>query len=296
MRLVGGASSTATGGAIRVVTGTSVAGGTSGDFTLRSADGNVSGTIVLGTGTATRGATGAVYIATGDVRRDSPANTNENAAAGNIALIVGQTDRATHGGNVTLQGGWTQGTVAGGIQLVGGDVLASQWPSTNNVPTAKGGFVEIQAGSAKTKDVWTATGGDVRVSGGLSLSGTGGKIVLVSGKSEKSASGAILVASATSDATTGEIVLSTGASTNSASGDISLSTGTAVNGHAGQVRVRSGFSTSGAGASIVLTSGASAKQTGTTIYDMYIYIYISMVGRFLECQWTRNCTIRHSCL
>lgn len=152
----------------------------------------------------------------------------------------------------------------------GGDIELAAGETTETT-NAQGGNVNIRAGLASAHSSQSTTvGGDVKISGGKSMSakGTGGSIAIKSGESDKRSSGSVFIASAnagTSGGVSGALSFSTGSSTDGDSGSILMKTGDSVaNGKAGNVEILVGSGVDGRGGDFVAEAGSTSTLSGKT--------------------------------
>lgn len=237
--------STAQGGAIALVGGTSSTSGNAGGA-ITSVGGTPGATGVGGAVTMTGGAGGATSGAGGAVSMTGGAGTNGNAIGGAASVVAGAGQGTAAGGAVAVTGGASGAgaTGNGGAVTVTGGAAAS----TNGT----GGASSLIGGAG----TGTGNGGAVAFTGGASGAGATGN-----GGAATQTGGAALSTNGTGGAA--GMVGGAGAG-NGAGGAITITSGAAgATGVAGAVNISVGGATSGNGSAVTITGGAGAGGTNS---------------------------------
>lgn len=183
LAVITGTSSTANSGGLDLRTGDAT-GGNGGDILMRTGDGDLSGSIYIGTGpqmASTVGSSGDITMASGPVNEDT-------LVSGSVLINTGDSDHATGGdsGNLTMRTGESVGANSGNITISTGD-------ASNGVI----GNITIASGSG-------SSGGDITATAAQNLSLSSGNDVNISSSNDISMIGGNNVAI---DATVGDIDL-----------------------------------------------------------------------------------------
>ncbi len=266
-------------------------GGTTGELTINSGDGNVSGAVTLKSGGAVAGPSGAVTVTTGDVTVGSLNSTGalvlSSGAApagytGAVSLFSGAGDRAT--GSVSIySGNSTGGSLdSGDINIYTGTTTASG-SETGNINISVGnnsslggaGTISLTGGIHRTtrsanqggivltagaSGTISATGGPIRITAGAGTTtgangSAGGVVVITGGTGGLSSSGGLVTIQGGAGGATG------------AAGGVTVTGGVATSGLGGAVTVSgsNGVGAGNAGGQVNITAGNSVSTAGADV-------------------------------